>query len=171
MTELPDEVLPHKLEASERSLARQEHRWFAGAVVLSALASGCVLLLPWTFSRRLGQSVWQLGVEVQPALTAAWIAGLLAAVGALWPRPGLWARGATVVSGLVAMVYAAGGWQASVTDPSSDTWAGPGAAFAVVTGSCWFLAATAHLLAGRARNGPPDPAALADAVTRLRANR
>ncbi|TWD79826.1 hypothetical protein FB561_0892 [Kribbella amoyensis] len=171
MTELPDEVLPEKLDAAERLLARAEHRWFALAVVLAALASGAALLLPWAFSRRLGQSVWQLGVEVSPELSLAWVAGLVTAVIALWVRPGIWARTAASISGVVALVYAAGGWQARDLGPSSDSWAGPGPAIAVVAGVCWILAATALLVADRPRSRADDPDALTDAVTRLRANR
>ena len=64
----PEEELARRLEVAERELGVRQHRWFARATLLAALATGITLLLPWTFSRRLGQSVWQLGIETQPSL-------------------------------------------------------------------------------------------------------
>ena len=86
--DLPDEALPHLVDQAERRLSIGQHRWFALATLLATLPAGVALLLPWTFSRRLGQSVWQLGIETQPTLALAWLAGLLAAVLALALRPG-----------------------------------------------------------------------------------
>lgn len=57
----PDEELTRRLDLAEQNLATRQHRWFARATLLAALATGITLLLPWTFSRRLGESVWQLG--------------------------------------------------------------------------------------------------------------
>ena len=83
MSEFPDEEIPRRLDAVEAALATGEHRWYARATLLAALATGVTLLLPWTFSRRLGLSVWQLGIEVQPTLALTWLAGLLTSVVAL----------------------------------------------------------------------------------------
>ncbi|GAB3816809.1 hypothetical protein [Kribbella italica] len=171
MPELPDEVLPDKLAAAEKRLGVVQHRWFAVATLLATLPAGVALLLPWAFSRRLGQSVWQLGIETQPTLALAWLAGLLAAVLALALRPGQLAQAATAVSGVVALIYAAGGWQANTASALSDTWPGPGPAVALVTGLIWVLCASAQLIADHPHPVEPDAEALATAVRRLRQNR
>ncbi|ADB35429.1 hypothetical protein Kfla_6432 [Kribbella flavida DSM 17836] len=169
--ELPDEELPRRLDQLERRLTVERHRWFARATLLAALPAGLALLLPWIFSRRLGQTVWQLGLEAQPALLLTWLAGLAAAVVALWVRPGRVAQAAAVLTGVIALLYVAGGWQANTASALSDTWPGPGPAIAVVTGVIWLLCATAHLIADRQRPSAPDDEALAQAVLRLRQNR
>jgi hypothetical protein len=169
--DLPDETLPHLVEQAERRLSLGQHRWFALATLLATLPAGVALLLPWAFSRRLGQSVWQLGIETQPTLALAWLAGLLAAVLALVLRPGQLAQAAAAVSGVVALIYAAGGWQANTARALSDTWPGPGPAVALVTGLIWLLCAGAQLIADRPHPVEPDAEELAGAVRRLRQNR
>ncbi|MGC4937591.1 hypothetical protein [Kribbella sp. DT2] len=173
MTEpdLPDEVLPEKLAQEEKRLGVVQHRWFALATLLATLPAGIALLLPWAFSRRLGESVWQLGIETQPALALAWLGGLLAAVLALALRGGQLAQLATGVSGVVALIYAAGGWQANTASALSDTWPGPGPAVALVTGLIWLLCASAQFIADRPHTAEPNAEELADAVRRLRQNR
>jgi len=168
---LPDEELPRRLDAAEQVLATSEHRWFARATLLTALATGLTLLLPWTFSRRLGLSVWQLGLEVQPSLALTWLAGLTTSIVALSLPAGPKAQAASAATGVLALLFIAGGWQAKELDSISDTWAGPGPAVAVVTGLIWILCATAQLLADRPRPTTPDDQAVADAITRLRTNR
>ncbi|WP_143466118.1 hypothetical protein [Kribbella sp. ALI-6-A] len=167
MAELPDELLPRRLEQEERRQAVAQHRWFGRATLLAVLAAGVALLLPWVFSRRLGQSVWQLGVETQPKLALTWLAGLVVSALALLLRPG---QLAPALSGVVAMVYAAGGWQATTPSPISGTWPGPGPSTAVVTGLIWLLCAAAQLVANHADPAEPDAESLADAVRRLRQN-
>ncbi|MEV6285305.1 hypothetical protein [Kribbella sp. NPDC051770] len=168
---LPDEELPDKLEQEEKRQAVVQHRWFALATLLATLPAGVALLLPWAFSRRLGQSVWQLGLETQPALALTWLAGLLAAVLALVLGPGQLAQLAAGVSGVVALVYGAGGWQANNASVLSDTWPGPGPVVALVSGLIWVLCASAQLIADRPHPVEPDPESLANAVRRLRQNR
>jgi hypothetical protein len=168
---LPDEELPRRLDAAEEVLATSQHRWFARATVLATLATGFTLLLPWTFSRRLGLSVWQLGIEVQPSLALTWLAGLITSIVALSLPAGLKAQAASAATGVLALLFVAGGWQAKDLQSISDTWAGPGPAFAIVTGLIWLLCATAQLLADRTRPATPDDKAVADAIARLRTNR
>jgi len=168
---LPDEELPRRLDAAEEELATSQHRWFARATVLATLATGFTLLLPWTFSRRLGLSVWQLGIEVQPSLALTWLAGLITSIVALSLPAGLKAQAAGAATGVLALLFVAGGWQAKDLQSISDTWAGPGPAFAIVTGLIWLLCATAQLLADRTRPATPDDKAVADAIARLRASR
>ncbi|WP_432942757.1 hypothetical protein ACQPXM_37625 [Kribbella sp. CA-253562] len=171
MAELPDELLPRRLEQEERRQAVAQHRWFGRATLLAVLAAGVALLLPWVFSRRLGQSVWQLGIETQPTLAFTWLAGLGATVLALALRPGQLAQVATAVSGLIALVYAAGGWQANTISPVGGAWPGPGPEVAVVTGVIWLLCAGAQLVADHPDPVEPDEESLAHAVQRLRRNR
>ena len=168
---LPDEELPRRLDAAEEELATSQHRWFARATVLATLATGFTLLLPWTFSRRLGLSVWQLGIEVQPSLALTWLAGLITSIVALSLPAGLKAQAAGAATGVLALLFVAGGWQAKDLQSISDTWAGPGPAFAIVTGLIWLLCATAQLLADRTRPATPDDKAVADAIARLRTSR
>jgi hypothetical protein len=165
---LPDEELPRLLDAAEQELATRQHRWFATATLLAALATGVTLLLPWTFSRRLGLSVWELGIETQPSLRFIWPAGLITSALALSLRPGPKAQAATAITAIVALIYAATGWQANSVEPLSDTWPGPGPAFAVVFGLGWLLSASAQLIATRPRSSEPNPEALQTAITRLR---
>lgn len=173
MSELPpDEELPRKLDAIEESLNANQHRWFGRATLLAVLASGVALLLPWTFSRRLGLSVWQLGFESQTALAFAWIAGLLVTICAVALRPGPKAHAAAAVSAVIALLYTAGAWQAKTLSTLTDTWPGPGPAVAIVTGLVWLAAAAAHLVATtHAQPTPPSPEDLTTATTRLRPHR
>jgi hypothetical protein len=169
--QLPDEELPRQLDAAEEELASGQHRWFARATLLAGLAAGITLLLPWTFSRRLGLSVWQLGIEDHPALGLTWLAGLVASVVALVVRSGQYPRIATTITGIVALVYAGGSWQANALDSATDSWPGPGPAFAVVSGLIWLLCATAQLIADRSRTSTPTDQQLQDAIDRLRRTR
>jgi hypothetical protein len=168
MSHHPDEDLARDLDTAERELVTDQHKWFAWATVLAALATGITLLLPWTLSRRLGQSVWQLGIDTAPALALTWIVGLLGSIAALVFRPGAKAQAATAVTGIIAMICAAGAWQANTLDPATDGRPGPGPSFTLVAGICWLLCATAQLIADRPRHTPPDDDAIARAVTRLR---
>jgi MFS superfamily sulfate permease-like transporter len=138
---------------------------------LAALATGMTLLLPWTFSRRLGQSVWQLGIETQPSLLLTWLAGLITSILALLLRPGQAAQACTAITGVIALVFIAGSWQANALDALSDAWPGPGPAFAVVTGLSWLLCLSAQLIADRPHPTTPAPEALQTAITRLRRTR
>jgi hypothetical protein len=169
---LPDEELPLRLDAAEQELAAGQHRWFAIATLVATLATGFTLLLPWTFSRRLGLSVWELGIEDQPSLVFTWLAGLVTSILALLLRAGPKAQAATAITGVVAVVYVAGGWQANTVEALSDTWPGPGPAFAVGFGLSWLLSATAQLIADRPHpTTQPTPEALRSATTRLRTSR
>ncbi|TDU90569.1 hypothetical protein EV138_4161 [Kribbella voronezhensis] len=167
----PDEELNRQLDLAEQTLASREHRWFARVTVLTALASGLTLLLPWTFSRRLGESVWQLGYEVQPSLLLAWLAGLIASAVALTLRPGAAAQAATAITGVIALIYVAGSWQAATLDAFSDVWPGPGPAIAITTGLCWTLATSAQLIADRPHPTTPTDDALQTTITHLRQTR
>lgn len=170
MSELPpDEELPRKLDAIEQTLATNQHKWFARATLLAVLATGITLLLPWTFSRRLGLSVWQLGIETQPSLAVTWLVGLLAAIAALVLN-GSKAQVASSVTGIIAILFIAGAWQANSLAALTDTWPGPGPAVATVTGIAWLLAATTHLLATTRSHPttPPTPEALEAATAHLR---
>ncbi|MEV8374159.1 hypothetical protein AB0P21_15565 [Kribbella sp. NPDC056861] len=172
MTALPpDEELPLKLAGLERELAVRQHRWFALAMLLTAIGTGVTLLLPWTYSRRLGLSVWQLGIETQPALALTWAAGLIATGLALALPVGLTSQAASGVSGVITVVFVAGCWQTRDLSPLSDTWPGPGPTFAMIIGLSWLLATAAHLLATRTHAVPPTPEALEAAQTRLRRSR
>jgi hypothetical protein len=167
----PDEQLPPKLDALERELGVRQHRWFALAMVLAAVATGVTLLLPWTFSRRLGLSVWQLGLETQPTLALTWAAGLIATILTLALPAGPKAQAAAAITGVIALIYLAGCWQARDLTSLSDTWPGPGPAFALTTAAIWLLTTSAHLLATRLHHPPPSDEALTTAQSRLRHNR
>jgi hypothetical protein len=167
---LPDEELPRRLDEAERALARDQRHWFAWSTLLAGLAAGVPLLLPWTFSRRLGLSVWQLGIEDQPALGLTWLVGLAASGSALFLTR-QYATAAATVAAIVALIYAAGAWQASTLEPAPGSWPGPGPALAVVTGVTWVLCATAQLIADRPRPPAPTDPHLQPAITRLRRTR
>jgi hypothetical protein len=169
--QLPNEELPRLLDAAEEELASVLRRWFARVTLLAGLAAGITLLLPWTFSRRLGLSVWQLGIEDHPVLGLTWLAGLVASVVALVVRSGQYPKIATTITGIVAVVYAAGSWQANALDSATDSWPGPGPAFAVVSGVIWLLCAAAQLIADRSRASTPSDQQLQDAIDRLRRTR
>jgi hypothetical protein len=181
---LPDEELPRRLDAAEQALAISQHRWFGRVTLLTSLAAGVTLLLPWTFSRRLGLSVWQLGLETQPSVALTWLAGLITSILALALHPrsqpasssdepsrataGIYSQTAAAVTGLIAMLFIAGAWQARDLGSLSDSWPGPGPALAAITGFTWLLAATAQLIASRVHQTRPTDVALQEAVTRLR---
>lgn len=172
MTDFPDEELPRRLDAAEAELARSEHRWFARATLLAALATGFTLLLPWTYTRRYGLSVWQLGLETQPTLAFSCLAGILTSIVALALKPGAGAQAAAGVTAIIAIVCLAVAWQATTVDTLTDSWAGPGPAFAVATSVLWLLATTAQLVAQHNNQTPgDDPADLSRAVARLRRTR
>ncbi|TCM51588.1 hypothetical protein [Kribbella sp. VKM Ac-2568] len=195
---LPDEELPRQLDAAEQALAISQHRWFGRVTLLTALAAGVTLLLPWTFSRRLGLSVWQLGLETQPSVAFTWLAGLLTSILALALHPrrqpasssddparatassrddqtrttaSIYSQTAAAVTALIAMLFIAGAWQTRDLGSLSDSWAGPGPALAAITGFTWLLAASAQLVASRVHQTRPTDEALQEAVTRLRNTR
>ncbi len=156
MSEFPDEELPIRLAAAERQLAITEHRWFARTGLLAALATGLTLLLPWTYSRRLGLSVWQLGIETQPQLAVTWLVGLAATLALLILKPGHRAQAAAGTVAVITLLLLAGAYQAGQLEALGDTWAGPGPAIAVVTSTCWLLTSAAHLLSHRPHHPDPD---------------
>lgn len=176
---LPDEELPRQLDVAEQALAISQHRWFGRVTLLTSLAAGLTLLLPWTFSRRLGLSVWQLGLETQPSVALTWLAGLVTSILALALPPrrrptkpafsaSIYSQTAAAATALIAMLFIAGAWQARDLGSFSDSWPGPGPALAAITGFTWLLAAAAQLVASRARQTRPTDEALQEAVTRLR---
>lgn len=171
MTDFPDEELPRQLDAAEAELARSEHRWFARATLLVAIATGGTLFLPWTYSRRYGLSVWQLGIEVQPTLAFTCLAGVITSVIALLLKPGIWTQTATAITAVVAIVGLATAWQATTIDTLTDSWPGPGPAFTLATSLLWLLAATAELVAQNNHPDRPTQAAVSDAISRLRRTR
>jgi hypothetical protein len=172
MTDFPDEELPRRLDAAEAELARSEHRWFARATLLAALATGVAVLLPWTYTRRYGLSVWQLGPETQPTLAFTCLAGIITSAVALALKPGARAQVATGVTAVIAIVCLAIAWQATTVDALADTWPGPGPAFTIAASVLWLLAASIQLVAQNNNQvAPDDPADISRAVTRLRRTR
>ncbi|WP_405062449.1 hypothetical protein OG474_12630 [Kribbella sp. NBC_01505] len=157
MSALPDEELPGRLSAAEQALAVNEHRWFARAGLLAALVTGLTLLLPWTYSRRLGLSVWQLGLETQPQLALTWLVGLATTVALLFLKPGHKAQAAAGITAIVSLLFLAGAYQAGQLEALGDTWRGPGPAIALATTTCWLLTTAGHLLTHRSTHHPhPD---------------
>jgi hypothetical protein len=171
MTDFPDEELPRRLDAAEAELARSEHRWFARITLLAALATGFTLLLPWTYTRRYGQSVWQLGLETQRTLAFTCLAGIITSIVALILKPGVGAQAAAGVTAIIAIACLATGWQAASLDTLTDTWPGPGPAFTIATSLLWLLAAIAQLVAQHNNQAGPDDADISRAITRLRRTR
>jgi hypothetical protein len=171
MTDFPDEELPRRLDAAEAELTRSEHRWFARATLLAAVATAVTLLLPWTYTRRYGLSVWQLGLETQPTLALTCLAGLITSAVALALKPGARAQAATGITAIVSIVCLAGAWQATTLDTLTDTWPGPGPAFAIATSILWLLTTTAQLVAQHNNQPTPDPADISRAVAQLRRTR
>jgi hypothetical protein len=172
MTDLPpDEQLPPKLDALERELAGRQHRWFALAMLLASVASALTLLLPWTFSRRLGLSVWQLGIETQPTLALTCAAGLITTILTLALPPGPKSQAAAAITAVITLIYLIGCWQTRDLTPPTDTWPGPGPSLALTTATLWLLATTAHLLATHLHPTPATPEALTTAHGRLRHHR
>ncbi len=176
MTDFPDEELPRRLDEAETELARSEHGWFARATLLAALTTGVTVLLPWTYTRRYGLSVWQLGLETQPALAFTCLVGIITSAVALALKPGARTRAATGVTAVIAIVCLAIAWQASTADTLTDTltgtWPGPGPAFTIAASVLWLLAATLQLVAQHNNQvAPDDPADISRAVTRLRRTR
>lgn len=167
MTELPpDEQLPPKLDALERELATQQHRWFALAMLLAAVATGFTLLLPWTFSRRLGLSVWQLGIESHPTLALTWAAALITTILTLALPPGPKSQATTAATAVITLIHLATCWQARDL-PLTDTWPAPGPTLALTTTTIWLLTTTALLLAPHLHPAPPTPDSLTTAQSRL----
>ncbi|MFI7066502.1 hypothetical protein ACIBL3_36280 [Kribbella sp. NPDC050124] len=171
MSDFPDEELPRRLDAAEAELARSEHRWFARATLLAAIATGVTLFLPWTYSRRYGLSVWQLGIEVQPTLAFTCLAGLVTSAVAMALKPGIWPQTATAITAVIAIVGLATAWQAATLDTLTDSWPGPGPAFTLTTSLLWLLAATADLVAQHNNPDQPAQAAVSEAISRLRRTR
>jgi hypothetical protein len=171
MTDFPDEELPRRLDVAEAELARSEHRWFARATLLTALATGVTLLMPWTYSRRYGLSIWQLGIETQPTLAFSCLTGLITSTVAVILKPGLRASALTGVTAVIAIVCLATAWQGTSLDTLNNTWAGPGPAFAVATSLLWLLAATAQLVAEHNKPPAPDPADIPQTIAYLRRTR
>ncbi|MFI5730159.1 hypothetical protein ACIA49_08580 [Kribbella sp. NPDC051587] len=167
MSALPDEELPARLAKAEQALAVAEHRWLARAGLLAALATGLTLLLPWTYSRRLGLSVWQLGIETQPQLALTWLVGLATTVAVLVLKPGHKAQAVAGVTAVITLLFLAGAYQAGQLEALGDTWPGPGPAIALATATCWLLTTAAHLLAHR-NNHPPDPDIITQTIAHLR---
>jgi len=181
---LPDEEVPRRLDGAEYALACAQHRWFGRVTLLTSLAAGITLLLPWTFSRRLGLSVWQLGLETQPSVALTWLAGLVTSILALALPPrhrpastadeptgttaNIYSQAAAAFTAVIAVLFIGGAWQARDLGSLSDTWAGPGPALAAITGFTWILAAGAQLIASRSHHNRPTTEALQEAVTRLR---
>ncbi|MFC9693607.1 hypothetical protein ACFTSF_33965 [Kribbella sp. NPDC056951] len=168
MSALPDEELPIRLTAAEQKLAVNEHRWFARAGLLAALVTGFTLLLPWTYSRRLGLSVWQLGIETQPQLALTWLVGLLATAALLVLKPGHKAQAAACIVAVITLLLLAGAYQAGQVEALGNTWPGPGPAIALVTTVCWLATTAAHLLAQCTSHHTPDPATITRTISRLR---
>ncbi len=172
MTDFPDEELPRRLDDAEAELARSEHRWFARATLLAALATGVTLLLPWTYTRRYGLSVWQLGLEIQPTLALACLAGVISSKVALALKPGAGAQAATGVTAIIATACLAVAWQATTVDTLTDTWPGPGPAFTIATSILWLLATAVQLVAqNNNQAASDDPADISRAVAQLRRTR
>ena len=172
MSDFPDEELPKRLDAAEAELTTAERRWYARATLLAALATGVTLLLPWTFSRRLGLSVWQLGIETQPSLALTWLAGLVTSAIPLILKPSYKTQAATAVTAVIAVISLAGAWQATTLESQSDSWPGPGPAFATISALTWLLTTAAQLLAHH--NHPPaapTATALTQTITHLRTTR
>ncbi|WP_328330036.1 hypothetical protein OHA70_07675 [Kribbella sp. NBC_00382] len=168
MTELPpDEQLPVKLDALEQELATQQHRWFALAMLLAAVATGLTLLLPWTFSRRLGLSVWQLGIEIHPTLALTWAAALITTILTLALPPGPKSQASAATTAVITLIHLATCWQSEAL-PLTDTWPGPGPTLALITTTIWLLTTTAHLLTTHLHPQPPTPDSLTTAHSRLR---
>ncbi|TDD63055.1 hypothetical protein E1263_01740 [Kribbella antibiotica] len=167
MSALPDEELPVRLAAAEQALAVSEHRWFTRAGLLAALATGLTLMLPWTYSRRLGLSVWQLGVETQPQLALTWLAGLATTTALLILKPGHKAQAAAGITAVITLLFLSGAYQAGQLEALGDTWLGPGPAVALATTTCWLMTTAAHLLAHR-NNPHLTPEAITRTIARLR---
>lgn len=171
MTDFPDEELPRLLDAAEAELERSEHRWFARATLLAALATGVTLLLPWTYTRRYGLSVWQLGLETRPTLAFTCLAGIITSIVALTLKPGIGAQAAAGVTAIIAIACLATGWQATTLDTLNDTWPGPGPAFSIATSLLWLLATTAHLVAHHNNHPKPTETDISRTITHLRHTR
>jgi hypothetical protein len=171
MSDFPDEELPKRLDAAEAELATAEHRWYARATLLAALATGVTLLLPWTLSRRLGLSVWQLGLETQPTLALTWLAGLATSAIPLILKPSYKTQATTAITAIIAVIYLAAAWQATTLESQSDTWPGPGPAFATITSLTWLLTTATQLLAHRNHSPTPTPITLTQTITHLRTTR
>jgi hypothetical protein len=169
--DFPDEDLPRRLDAAEAELERSEHRWFARITLLAALATGVTLLLPWTYTRRYGLSVWQLGLETQPTLAFTCLAGIITSTVALALKPGVGAQAAAGVTAVIAIACLATGWQARTLDTLTDTWPGPGPAFTIATSLLWLLATTAQLVAHHNNHPTPDDADISQTITQLRRTR
>ncbi|GAB2634034.1 hypothetical protein [Kribbella swartbergensis] len=171
MSDFPDEELPRLLDAAEAALERSEHRWFARATLLAALATGVSLLLPWTYTRRYGLSVWQLGIETQPTLALTCLTGLATSVIALVLKPGAMAKAAAAVTAISSIGCVATAWQASRPETLTDGWPGPGPAFTITMAVIWLLTAAAGLVAVHHKPARFDPDDVSRAITRLRRTR
>ncbi|MFC0626941.1 hypothetical protein [Kribbella deserti] len=166
---LPDQDVPAQIAAAGKRLDRAYREGLDRLVVGITLVAGWTLLLPWTYSRRLGLQVWRLGIEQHPVLGIAWLLGFAAAITAWRLRHALIPLG---VSASTALIFTGWAWQDNGLPSGSDTWPGPGPSAALTLGLIWILACVVRLLAERRRPAPPpDPKALEQARTRLRRTR
>ena len=169
---LPDEDLPRQITAAEQAIDSSLRRWLERAAAVAGLAAGWSLLLPWTYSRRLGLQVWQLGFEEHPQLGAAWVVGFAAAVVALVLRDRPAAVVATSVAGSAAVVFSGLAWQQIGLEATSESWSGPGPSVAITAGLLWILSCTARLLTERLRTPTSwQEYEIRDAISRLRRSR
>jgi hypothetical protein len=166
----PDEVVPQLLTAAELELADRPRRWLSRATVVTAAAAGWTLLLPWSYGRRIGLTVWQLGFEQHPVLGVVWALGTAAAITAvvLAEHRVLAAAGTAVA----ALVFTGWAWAGDDPELAAETWTGPGPALAGIAGLLWLLAALGQVVSSRR----PEPAlftdyAIRDATGRLRHTR
>lgn len=154
----PDEEVPRLLARAERELATGPAKWLSWATIVMAVAAGWTLLLPWSFGRRIGLTVWRLGFAEHPLLCVVWAAGTAAAVGAaVLQRSAGPKRNAVLAaagSGAAALMFTGWAWGSDTTGPAAESWTGPGPAVAGITGLLWLLAALGQILASR-QPGPP----------------
>lgn len=167
--ELPDQDVPEQIAETGQRLDHADRRRLDWILVGITLVAAWTLLLPWTYSRRLGLQVWRLGIEQYPVLGIAWLIGFAAAI-ATWHLSNRWVP--LGVSASSALVFTGWAWQENGLPAGIDSWTGPGPSAALTVGLLWILACAARLLAERPRpDRPPEPAELDHARTRLRHTR
>jgi hypothetical protein len=146
------------------------------ATIVTVTAAGWTLLLPWSYGRRIGLTVWRLGYSEHPLLCAVWAAGMAAAIAAVVLQrtvdPTRNAMFAAAGSAGFALVFTGWSWGSENPDLSAEAWAGPGPALAGITGLLWLLASLGQIVTSR-RAEPPlfTDYALREATTRLRRTR
>lgn len=167
--ELPDQDVPEQITDMGRHLDHADRRRLDWILIGITLVAAWTLLLPWTYSRRLGLQVWRLGIEQYPILGIAWLIGLAAAI-ATWYLRNRWVS--LGVAATSALVFTSFAWQENGLPGGVDSWTGPGPSAALTVGLLWILACAARLLAERHRpDRQPEPAELQQAATRLRRTR